>query len=692
MSLRNWFLIGVVVALGGCRDTNEIDLRQGSVGGTVNGLSGRVTLSNGSESLQITANGAFTFSTGLAGGASYSVIVTAQPESQTCSVTNGSGRVTAKLNNDALVTCVTHTHALGGAVSGLAGTVELRNNGDEIITLDSDGRFVFPTAVAEGSAYAVTIHQQPAGATCVVSRGAGIVGGTDVSNIAVTCEANAYLVSGNISGLIGNVDLQNNGTDTLNTQSDGTFSFATPVAQGAPYVVSVSTQPPGQTCSVSNGTGTMGDADVSDVTVVCSTNTFNVGGTVSGLVGSVVVQNNGGDTFSINGDGVFTFPTPVAQGSTYNVTVQTQPAAQTCSVSNGSGTMSAGDISNVSIVCSTNVYTVGGTLSGLSGSVELQNNGGDTIALNSNGSFTYSTPVAEGSVYSVTVSTQPANQTCVVSNGSGTINASNVTNVSVSCMDDTTTLSVSATGSIPVNNGSGSITVTNTGFGTAYNVSATLPGGWAAVVQDASDCVAIPAGSSCTLSFTTTTPYVAQGNIALTGDNISSPPSTALAFTIDGSLVFSVDSVSMASVIDSSDRAFFYWTTNFLINLGANSLIDGATNTATIEGVGPLGGSAAQQCHYINGGGVTVGTWYLPAVCQLVSSSSSASCPNGVANVSSNLARLGFGNFGSGTYWSSTEPVTPGQTAWSVGIANDTAATSVKLTQLNIRCARSISY
>lgn len=691
MSLLKWLLIGVVLALGGCRDSNEADPLQGSVGGTVNGLSGRVTLSNGSESLQVAANGAFTFPTKLASGASYSVIVTAQPASQTCSVVNGSGRVTSTLSNDALVTCVTHTHALGGTVSGLAGTLGLQNNGGEIVTLDSVGGFVFPTAVAESSAYAVTVNSQPAGATCVVSHGTGIVGAADVSNIAVTCEANTHIVSGNISGLIGDVSLQNNGADTLNTQTDGPFSFATPVAEGAPYLVLVSTQPPAQTCSVSNGAGTMGVADVSDVTVVCSTNTFDVGGTVSGLVGSVIVENNGGDTFSINGDGLFTFPTPVAQGGTYNVTVQTQPASQTCSVSNGSGTIGAGDISSVSIICSTNTFTVGGTLSGLSGSVQLQNNGGDTQTLNSNGSFTFSTPVAEGSPYSVTVSTQPTTQTCAVTNGSGTLGASNVTNVGVTCVDNTTTLSVSATGSIPVNSGSGSITVTNTGLATAYNVSATLPGGWTAVTQDASNCVAIPPSGSCTLSFTTTAPYVAQDNIALTGDNIDSPPTLAIAFTIDGWLVFSVDSASLASVIQSADQ-FSIWESNYNVTLGALSLIDGAANTATVMVIDPPNGSAARQCHYSTAGGASTGTWYLPAVCQLASSSSAASCPNGVPNIHSNLARLGFGGFGSGTYWSSTEPASPGYAAWAVVPSSDTASVTTKMLQQYVRCARSISY
>src|SRR6478609_2762001 len=64
--------------------------------------------------------------------------------------------------------------------------------------------------------------------------------------------------------------------------------------------------------------------------------------------------------------------------------------------------------------------TVGGTISGLSGSVTLQDNGADNLVLNASGSFVFATSVNSGANYSVSVATQPANQTCTVTNGSGT--------------------------------------------------------------------------------------------------------------------------------------------------------------------------------------------------------------------------------------------------------------------------------
>jgi hypothetical protein len=54
------------------------------------------------------------------------------------------------------------------------------------------------------------------------------------------------------------------------------------------------------------------------------TATYTIAGTVSGLTGTgLVLQNNGTDSLSITADGSFTFSTPIADGSTYNVTVLT---------------------------------------------------------------------------------------------------------------------------------------------------------------------------------------------------------------------------------------------------------------------------------------------------------------------------------------------------------------------------------
>jgi uncharacterized repeat protein (TIGR03803 family) len=165
--------------------------------------------------------------------------------------------------------------------------------------------------------------------------------------------------------------------------------------------------------------------------------TYIIGGTVSGLSGTgLVLQNNGGNNLSISGNGSFTFSTAIAAGGAYSVAVLTQPSnpAQTCTVANGSGTANT-NVTNVQVSCATTTYTIGGTVSGLSGvGLVLQDNGGNNLSINGNGSFTFSTAIAAGGAYSVAVLTQPSNpaQTCTVANGSGTANA-NVTDVQVTC-------------------------------------------------------------------------------------------------------------------------------------------------------------------------------------------------------------------------------------------------------------------
>ena len=88
-----------------------------------------------------------------------------------------------------------------------------------------------------------------------------------------------------------------------------------------------------------------------------------------------------------------------------------------------------------------NQYTVGGTVSGLEGTgLVLQNNGTDDLSIDNNGSFEFETSLDDLSDYSVTVEHHPINpfQGCLVTNGSGTINGANITDVDVSCIGTAT--------------------------------------------------------------------------------------------------------------------------------------------------------------------------------------------------------------------------------------------------------------
>jgi len=83
-----------------------------------------------------------------------------------------------------------------------------------------------------------------------------------------------------------------------------------------------------------------------------NTSTYTIGGTVSGLAGiGLILQNNYGDNLIITSDGSFVFATALANGSNYNVTILTHPAEQSCSVSNGSGTITEANVTNVIVRC-----------------------------------------------------------------------------------------------------------------------------------------------------------------------------------------------------------------------------------------------------------------------------------------------------------------------------------------------------
>jgi 6-phosphogluconolactonase len=85
-------------------------------------------------------------------------------------------------------------------------------------------------------------------------------------------------------------------------------------------------------------------------------------------------------------------------------------------------------------------YTVGGKVTGLTGSgLVLSNNGGDNLTVTANGAFTFATALPQGRTYSVTASAQPTNpdQNCGVRNGtgSGDIGNADITTVAVVCIN-----------------------------------------------------------------------------------------------------------------------------------------------------------------------------------------------------------------------------------------------------------------
>jgi len=436
-NLNWWAWLGMFV-LAGCGGGSGASY---GVGGSVSGLVAGQTLvlqDNGGDALTVSANGAFSFPQKIASGGSYAITVATQPAGETCSVAGGSGSVASADVANAVVSCSDKSFVLGGSVSGLVASGLVLANGAETLAVPSGaGQFSFATPVAFTSGYAVTVSQQPAGLSCAVQNASGSMPAQDVKSVAVSCTDQPFTLGGTIAGLGAATGLVlANGADTLAVPASATqFTMPAQVPFSTAYAVTVQAAPVGLSCSVANGSGTMPASNVGNVAVTCATQSFNVGGSVSGLTATGLVLVNGSSTLAVASGAVsFKLPVAVPFGSSYAVQVQAQPAGQTCSVSQGSGTMGAADVTNVQVACSASAYTLGGSISGLTAYGLALANGSDVLTVQPNATaFTMPTAVASGAAYNVTVKAQPPVLNCSVSGGSGTIAGANVGSVVVSC-------------------------------------------------------------------------------------------------------------------------------------------------------------------------------------------------------------------------------------------------------------------
>ena len=162
-----------------------------------------------------------------------------------------------------------------------------------------------------------------------------------------------------------------------------------------------------------------------------------VGGTVTGLGPdlSVTLLNNGSDSLTVIRNGNFFFDGRLDANAAYAVTVQTQPVGQSCAVASGSGSLDdeGSTVDTVRVSCS---FTSGlrGMVSGLqTGVAVVLANGNARQTLAANGPFAFAETLTEGTRYSVSVLTQPSNQTCSLQNEAGTFFASSFLDIIVTC-------------------------------------------------------------------------------------------------------------------------------------------------------------------------------------------------------------------------------------------------------------------
>lgn len=160
--------------------------------------------------------------------------------------------------------------------------------------------------------------------------------------------------------------------------------------------------------------------------------TFKVGGTITGLSGSLTLQLNGAQDLTRSDNGPFSFPLAVDDQSTYRVALTATPAEQDCTLQGGTGQVNGADVTSVQVSCVTRTYALSGTVEGLTGTLQLRLDGEETLPVTSNGAFTFQTRRPKGGAYTVTVGNQPQGQRCLLSGGTGTVGG-NVSSIALRC-------------------------------------------------------------------------------------------------------------------------------------------------------------------------------------------------------------------------------------------------------------------
>ncbi len=176
--------------------------------------------------------------------------------------------------------------ALSGAVVGLTldGLVLQNNGANDLVVPAGAQSFVFPTLIGNDTSYNVTVKSSPAQAVCTASSNTGRTANFDINSVLISCITNSYDVGGSIVGLKADGLVLINGPDrkvipanatsftmtNVTTDATGKVTATTgKVGFNAPYGITVLTQPTGQTCTVANGTATMGAGAVNNVVVTC---------------------------------------------------------------------------------------------------------------------------------------------------------------------------------------------------------------------------------------------------------------------------------------------------------------------------------------------------------------------------------------------------------------------------------------
>jgi hypothetical protein len=264
--------LSLLTACGGHSHNNSTGPSSVTIGGSVAGLTAAgLVLANGSDTVTVDAN-ATSYQVSTAVGSTYAISVQTQPTGETCTIANASGTANANVT-DADVSCTPNSYTLGGSISGLTAAGLVLANGSDTVTVPANASsYQFSNAIASGTAYDVKVTTQPSGEACTVATTGQGTANANVTDADVSCTP-TYSIGGSVSGLTapGTLVLQNNGGDDVNiSQGANSFTFNAQLIGGALYDVTVESSPNGLACTVSDGSGTVASANVTNITVSCN--------------------------------------------------------------------------------------------------------------------------------------------------------------------------------------------------------------------------------------------------------------------------------------------------------------------------------------------------------------------------------------------------------------------------------------
>ncbi|MFG1497862.1 hypothetical protein ABMA57_14620 [Saccharospirillum sp. HFRX-1] len=173
---------------------------------------------------------------------------------------------------------------------------------------------------------------------------------------------------------------------------------------------------------------------------------FFIIGTVSGLApdDQLTVKLNNDEELPITENGEFKFKTRLETGDDYSIEIAQQPATQECSLEeeHKQGQVGNDNVTDIRIECvDVPTFTISGSIDNLLGTLELQLNDGEPLAITQNAEpageakFHFSTqPLKQGVDYSVRIARQPESQSCTfIGEHSGTIESDDIDNLSIAC-------------------------------------------------------------------------------------------------------------------------------------------------------------------------------------------------------------------------------------------------------------------